>query len=375
VIAENPFFLLWIAAVVVSGWLFPQRWLPAVLASSCGIFLFIYSPWSLVTLAGITLIVGLTIIHGNGHRTVLLGAIAASCLILVAYRAIFQHQGIADQALLLGFAFYILRAIHILLDDYMGRLNRPGWIELVSWLWFLPTLQVGPIHRFQPFQRELQRRRWDSTLFAQGLLRIMWGFFKIIVLANYLVDVKFVYWLNSLDQQGWWFNYLDTLRYGMNLYFKFAGYSDIAIGFSLLLGFRVMENFNFPFLARDISDFWRRWHISLSSWCRDYVYLPVFSITRVPAIAAVATMLVLGLWHELSWRYLLWGLWHGIGIAVCQQWQRSHAAVQVNSGISGKIWAPIALFITLNFVILSFVITSADSIPEMMQRWRTLLSL
>ena len=136
-----------------------------------------------------------------------------------------------------------------------------------------------------------------------------------------------------------------------------------------------MENFNFPFLARDISDFWRRWHISLSSWCRDYVYLPVFSITRIPAIAAIATMLVLGLWHELSWRYLLWGLWHGIGIAVCQQWQRTNTAVLVNSGVSGKIWAPIALFVTLNFVIFSFVITSADSIPEMMQRWRTLLWL
>src|SRR5690606_22484260 len=98
------------------------------------------------------------------------------------------------------------------------------------------------------------------------------------------------------------------------LYFKFSGYSDIAIGVSRLLGFRVMENFHYPFIAQNIGDFWKRWHISLSSWCRDYAYMPVWSRLRNGALAALASMLILGLWHELSWRYLAWGLYHGAGI-------------------------------------------------------------
>lgn len=372
-IAENPGFLLWIATTVGLCWILPGRALPFVLVATCGAYLVAYSPWSLLALAMVTACCGLTLIYGKGRHGYVLASIAFSCALFIAYRAFRPSSGLNEDVALLGFAFYILRAIHILLESYSGRLKTPGWAELICWLWFLPTLQVGPIHRFQPFQRDLVRRRWDADLFAKGLQRILFGFLKIVFLANYLVGRNLSGALNGMDPGSWWYHYLDSLKYGLILYFKFAGYSDIAIGFSLLIGFRVMENFNYPFLAQDISDFWRRWHISLSSWCRDYVYMPVFAMTRIPAVAAVATMLVLGLWHEVSVRYLLWGLWHGVGIAVCQQWQRSSTARVFNSGLLGKIWSPLAAFVTLNFVILSFVITSAASLADMWQRWRVLL--
>ena len=372
---ENPQFLLWVALTVLVSWVMPRRQLPALLSLSCAGFLGIYAPISLLSLTGITLVVGLALINGKGRHGLVLSAIAICGAVFVGYRlwsAAPEELGVIG---LLGFAFYVLRAIHLLLESYSGRLVALSWQELIAYLWFLPTLQVGPIHRFQPFQRDLFRRRWDSEAFSQGLRRILWGYVKIVVLANYLVNNKYASWIGALDPDSWWYHYLDTLQYGLNLYFKFAGYSDIAIGFALMLGFRVMENFNFPYLARDISDFWRRWHISLSSWCRDYVYMPVFSITRVPALAAIATMLVLGLWHELSLRYLLWGIWHGAGIAICQRWQRSEAAQSLNKGPLAAVWAPFAAFVTLNFVILSFVITGAESISAMLDRWQVLLGI
>ena len=260
-IAENPGFLLWMATTVGLCWILPRRALPFVLVATCGAYLAAYSPWSLLALAMVTACCGLTLINGKGRHGYVLASIAFSCALFIAYRAFRPSSGLNEDLALLGFAFYILRAIHILLESYSGRLKTPGWAELICWLWFLPTLQVGPIHRFQPFQRDLVRRRWDADLFANGLQRILFGFLKIVFLANYLVGRNFSGTLNGMDPSSWWYHYLDSLRYGLILYFKFAGYSDIAIGFSLLIGFRVMENFNYPFLAKDISDFWRRWHI------------------------------------------------------------------------------------------------------------------
>lgn len=372
-IVDDPYFLIWIFATVGFCWLLPRQTTHIALAITCALYLSIYSPWSLTMLLLTTCITGLAVITSKGRSAYLISAIVFHCIILLIYRIYVPPAKNIYEVLLLGFAFYTLRNIHLLLESYNGKISTPKWSELVGWLWFLPTLQVGPIHRFQPFQRDLLRRRWDSILFAQGLQRILIGYFKVVVLAKYLVSTKLVQLVDTLDSGSWWFHYCDSLMYGLNLYFKFSGYSDVAIGFSLLLGFRVMENFNFPFIATNISDFWRRWHISLSSWCRDYVYIPVFSIVRIPAIAAIATMLVLGLWHEFSWRYLLWGLWHGVGIAIHQRWQRSDSHSIVQSGIIAYIWRPASVFITLNFVILSFVITSASSIEQIITRWKILL--
>lgn len=374
-IAEEPLFLLWVVLTVAISWAIPNRLIPVSLSLICAAYLGFYSPLSLVALMAVTLVAGLALISFKGRHGFVLSAIVMCCLIFVGYRLSSTTSELLYGVGLLGFAFYILRAIHILVESYTGRLAEPGWRELFVYLWFLPTLQVGPIHRFQPFQRDLFRRRWDSQVFSRGMQRMLWGYAKIVVLANYVVNNKYDAWVSSFHYDSWLYHYLDTLQYGLSLYFTFAGYSDIAIGFALLLGFRIMENFNFPFLAQNISDFWRRWHISLSSWCRDYVYMPVFSLTRVPALAAIATMLVLGLWHELSLRYLLWGIWHGVGIAICQRWQRSETASRLNTGPFAKAWAPLAAFITLNFVILSFVITGADSIAEMRDRWQVLLGM
>lgn len=373
--SEQPIYLLWLVTVVASSWLLPNRFLGGLIAGSCCFFLAIYSPWSLMALSLITLLSGTAIQHTRHYYWSIPLVITVCIFILLLYRLLNQNTDILVNVTLLGMAFYVLRATHLLFECYAGRQEKVTWSQLIIWLWFLPTLQVGPIHRFRPFHQDLLRRRWDNELFTSGLERLVFGFLKVIVFGNYLMAVKYNQWLEQFPSDSWWYHYLDSAGYGLHLYFKFAGYSDIAIGFALLLGFRISDNFNFPFMATDISDFWRRWHITLSSWCRDYVYLPVIAFSRQPAIAAIASMLVLGVWHELSIQYLLWGVWHGVGIAIYQAWSTTNLQSALNTGWISKIWLPISGFITLNFVIFSFNFTSTASFVESVERWKILLGI
>lgn len=339
------------------------------------VFLAYFSPGSIIVLSIVTGLTGIAVIAFRGSQAALIISLCICVLVFLGYRV--ASEGVLDSqdVTFLGLAFYMLRVIHLLVESYKGSVVALNWRELMAWLWFLPTLQVGPIHRFAPFQRDLARRRWDSELFALGLRRMVLGYAKLVILGLYLIDDRLMSWVGSLSGDSWGFHYFSLVRYGASLYFKFAGYSDIAIGFALLLGFRVMENFNFPFLARDISDFWRRWHISLSSWCREYVYMPAISITRSPFLAAVASMLVLGLWHELSWRYLLWGAWHGVGIAGCHFWKKtSFRNAILASPVSGW-WSVFSWLLTLHFVIASFALTSAASLSETLGYLKVLIGV
>lgn len=365
----------WIAGTVTGGWLLARRWQPIWVIGCTTIFLFIYAPYSGIAMFGLTILSGVAAITFQARTFVLLGAIATCLIALFAYRFINASRSGADEILLLGFAFYVLRAIHFLLDCYSGKIRATQWKELIAWFWFLPTLQVGPIHRFSSFSRDLTRRRWDGELFYAGLQRILFGYAKLVILGNYLVGEKLTAWIATLEQNSWSYHYFDTIRYGSQLYLRFAGYSDIAIGFALLLGFRVMENFHFPFLATDIVDFWRRWHISLSTWCRDYVYVPVLAVIRIPALAAISSMVFLGVWHELSLRYLFWGLWHGLGIALCHRWKQSNAGINLSNSRWKLLWNPIALLLTQHFVLMSFTLTSLGSLEEAAERWRILLGM
>ena len=211
-------------------------------------------------------------------------------------------------------------------------------------------------------------------MFSLGMERILYGYVKIVFIANFLVNRELADFILVNPGMGdALVEYLLCLKYGLNLYFQFAGYSDIAIGFALLLGFRVEENFHFPFLAVNINDFWKRWHMTLSSWCRDYIYISIRAFRGNAALAVILAMLVLGIWHELSWRYIIWGLYHGVGIALWQgfQWMKSRFSHPFagNMGMPGTL---LAWLLTMNFVILGFAITRA---PDLESAWRALRTI
>jgi alginate O-acetyltransferase complex protein AlgI len=265
--------------------------------------------------------------------------------------------------------------MHYALERYKGTLDKHGFKEFLGYLFFLPTIVIGPINRFGPFLRDVRRQRWDGSLMSEGLERILYGYVKITVLGNFLVASQLGGWIETLRPDhpvlG---EYLGVVRYGLNSYLQFAGFSDVAIGFALLLGYRVIENFDWPYLRTNISAFWRSWHISLTSWCRDYVYGSVFAVSRSPALGALATLVVVGLWHEISVRYLLWGVYHGVGLIVWQRFQDLKRYLPtVTHPLGRRAIDGLSILLTVHFVWFSFVLVSQPTLAMAWQVYRTIL--
>ncbi|MDQ0465753.1 alginate O-acetyltransferase complex protein AlgI [Caulobacter ginsengisoli] len=349
----------WLCAITALAWLVPARWQPLVVGLGGGGLLAWYAPASLAVLGAGTVVsfsvARLTRLRSVGVSLTIAGLAAAYAALLWGSR---QASGLS-LILPLGMAYYVLRTVHYLVEANLGRL-RPHSLADYATYQFLPSaLFFGPIHRFDEFQRDLARRRWDNAVFSRGLGRILAGAGKIVVIGNFILVERLGYSAQTDPLGG---GALDIYRHGLlswaNLYFQFSGYSDIGIGFAALMGFRLRENFDWPFLARNIGDFWRRWHISLSTWCRDYVYAPAMARTRSHLLAITASMLVLGLWHAISLHYLLWGLYHALGLSI---WRRFTALAPAMGRLPAPIrhtWTAFAVFLTLNFVVLSFTVTT-----------------
>jgi len=358
--------LAWIAATVALYWCAPRPWQPYVAAASTALLLGVFSPVSLAVLSFFTALAYIPVRYGRQWAA---GALASGGAVLAIFVWFKSGMGLGGPLVPMGFGFYTLRALHYTLDSIKRTLPPHTFGQFLSYMFFLPTIMTGPINRFQDFHRDLSRRRFDSALFSKGCERMLYGYAKIVILAAYEVSHILALRVKALEGTNEPLAaYLDCVRYGLNLYFQFSGYSDIAIGFAMLLGFRVAENFNYPFLARNIGDFWKRWHITLSSWCRDYVYMFALSAGRRPWLAVLSSMLILGIWHELSIRYLAWGIYHGAGIAVWQGFQKAKANMPGLSFPGGRLVTEGASYLlTINFVILGFAITKEPDLQSGLQ--------
>jgi alginate O-acetyltransferase complex protein AlgI len=195
------------------------------------------------------------------------------------------------------------------------------------------------------------------------------------VVAVSLKKVKFSLFIGSLDDAPLALvYYLEVVRGGLNIYFQFSGFADVAIGFSLLLGYRVMENFNWPYLQKNIAAFWRCWHISLTSWCRDYVYLPTLGVTRNPIIASYSTFMVIGLWHEISLRYVLWALYHATGVLIWRGFQRLKRRLRlprIRGGAVQTLVDGISILSTVHFVWFGLVIVRQPKLSQAGEVFKT----
>lgn len=277
----------------------------------------------------------------------------------------------------IGLSYFLVRQIHLLFEAYKDNLEEIKLTEFLSYAGFFPAFFTGPIHRLPEFMRDLKQGSFNAENLSAGLERILYGYVKVVVLANYLVMDFFAFRLNSIElTHPGLFEYLDCVRYGANLYFQFAGYTDIAIGVSLIAGFKLRENFNFPFVAQNINDFWKRWHISLSDWCKDYVFKPVFAKTRIFGLSILLTMLAIGVWHEFSGRYVLWALYHGFGIALWKVFEKNKKfRFGENQPFLKVLSTLLSVFVTLNFVILSFCITKEESVSAGVDAFKKIMGL
>lgn len=312
-----PAFQTFIALSVICvplAWLAPQRLAFDVIAVWTLLCLGAMSPATAIWVGVIVLLLP-SLFRFCGPRRGL--ATGLGCVLLIAF---FVFSRVSAQITTfdwswVGGAFFTLRALHILLDWWMGKIDRLSYSDCARYFFFLPTLAAGPINRLAHFQHQLRRRRWDKPMFFTGAERLLLGLVWFYVVAGWICDELETLAqapLSSLpsffDQWGM------SALYWVELFFAFSGTSHIALGVCLMIGLKLEENFNRPWAANGLIEFWTRWHMTLTNWVRDYVFVPVSALTRSPVLALCLAMLVVGLWHEFSTYYVLWSFWQSLGI-------------------------------------------------------------
>jgi len=365
----------WMVGTFSLYWLTPSRWRQSVLIALSLIFMASISPISAAILCVFAAITWLTVRSEAPSGKLVAAVTIAFVAVLATFKL--QARGQSIEAIIshglipLGLSYYTFRCLHLIFERYLGRFREVRLSEVIGYLFFLPTIVVGPIHRFGDYQRDLYRVRLESGNLWRGLERILYGYVKIGWFGDHLINGLLGNYVSKLPPENASLAaYLWIIQGGLNLYFQFSGYADIAIGFSRLLGFRVIENFNWPYLQRNLSDFWRSWHISLTSWCRDYIYTSVVSRSRSPALGAMATLLAVGLWHEISLRFVCWGLFHGFGLVVWQRFQSAKPHLpQVKSRVLRLAWRIFSTVFTAHYVWFGFAIVRKHSLQDVLHVW------
>lgn len=215
----------------------------------------------------------------------------------------------------LGISFYIFQSISYLIDVYRDpKLSQKNPINLGLYISLFPQLVAGPIVRYHDVMDQIQNRRVRLDGFVTGVERFTIGLAKKLLIANTMGSTAdSIFALNAADL-SWSVAWLGIICYTAQIYFDFSGYSDMAIGLGRMFGFEFLENFNYPYISKSITEFWRRWHMSLSNWFRDYLYIPLGG-NRVSPMRMYGNLtivfLLCGLWHGASWNFVIWGLFHG----------------------------------------------------------------
>lgn len=225
-----------------------------------------------------------------------------------------------DIILPVGISFYTFQSISYVVDVYKGKIPpTESWLDYIFFLSFFPALVAGPIVRADYFLPQLQQnRRASSDEIWGGLFLIICGILKKAVIADYIAQYNDLIFNDPALYTGVQ-TLMGVLGYTMQIYCDFSGYSDMAIGLALIMGFKLGINFDSPYQSRNLTEFWRKWHISLSSWLRDYLYIPLGGNrkgTLRTYINNFLTMLIGGLWHGAAWKFVFWGAMHGVGLAV-----------------------------------------------------------
>ncbi len=217
-------------------------------------------------------------------------------------------------ALPIGISFYSFQIISYLFDVYRGRIPVEGnLIDFATYVVMFPQLIAGPIVRFQDIQSELKAREISLSKVAEGVERFCCGLGKKVLIADVLGEL--VIKIDAVEEKHLLFYWVVAIVYTLQIYYDFSGYSDMAIGLGRMLGFHFPENFDYPYISKSITEFWRRWHMTLGGWFRDYVYIPLGGSHvgfRRWIVNVFVVWLLSGLWHGASWNYVLWGLYYGI---------------------------------------------------------------
>ena len=268
-------------------------------------------------------------------------------------------------ALPIGISFYTFQIISYVVDVYRGKVKaQKSFLKLATYVSLFPQLIAGPIVRYETIEKELDSRTSNFENFAYGVRRFVIGLGKKVLIANMLGELCDVF--STTNEKSIIFYWIFAISYSLQIYFDFSAYSDMAIGLGRMFGFHFLENFNYPYISKSITEFWRRWHMSLSSWFRDYVYIPLGG-NRKGTIILVRNIFIVwaltGIWHGASWNFVVWGLLFGIMLIIEKLFLTKH--LEKMPSILQRIYV-------LFTVMISFIIFNANSIGE---AWNNIIGL
>ena len=259
-------------------------------------------------------------------------ALAGSVVITLSFLAVFKYLGFFNQNLNqifgaelptqifnlpIGISFYTFQAITYVVDVYRGKAQvQRSYANLLLYVALFPQLIAGPIVRYTDIAAQLENREMTLPGFSKGITRFVTGLGKKVLLANIAGQVATSLIGGDLSKASVLGAWLGIFAYTFQIYFDFSGYSDMAIGLGHMFGFTYVENFNYPYISKSITEFWRRWHISLSTFFRDYVYIPLGGNRRQQLRNMFIVWALTGLWHGASWNFVLWGLYYYVFLAI-----------------------------------------------------------
>ena len=258
-------------------------------------------------------------------------------------------------ALPIGIRFYTFQIISYTVDVYRGEPAQKNLIHLAAYVAMFPQLIAGPIVLYSDIAQQLEHRSHSTALAAEGVRRFLIGLGKKILIANQLGELCSVF--RASDEKSVLFYWLYAVAFALHIYFDFSGYSDMAIGLGKVFGFHFLENFNYPYISASITEFWRRWHMSLGTWFRDYVYIPLGG-NRVGRARQLLNILVVwmltGFWHGAAWNFVVWGLMFAVLLIMEKLWLLKPLSK----------CRPLAHLYVVFFVVISFVIFNAENMGQ-----------
>lgn len=396
-------YLIFFPLVLAVVWLSPKSWRPFLLLVASYIF---YMSWIpvygllIAALTAINYVLALAMGHWRRHaKALLLCGVVANLGALCYYKytefflsniqdaskwvAQFTHQSgtispiVANVILPLGISFFAFEFIHYLVDVYRGGTPVKGPVNFALFAAFFPSQLAGPIKRYQDFIAQLlQQKPFTLAQFNDGFGLFLQGLFKKVALADnlgVLVNSGFAQTSNLGTTDAW----TCVVGFTIQVYFDFSGYTDMGRGSAKMLGFELPDNFNFPYLATSLRDIWKRWHISLSSWLRDYLYIPLGGNGDRNFIKfrnLFLTMLLGGLWHGAAWHFVVWGALHGLGLIVNHSYddiaRKSPSLMRFHATSLGIVLSTV---LTMSFFAFAIIFFRSDDVPAALSVIKTML--
>ena len=331
-------------------------------------------PKMVVLMVLVTLIAygsGFAIVHFETRPRAKKAVLIASIVVILGNLVVFKYLnflcrtfaflGLSDPgiALPIGISFYTFQILSYVIDLYRGKIQlQRNFFYLLMYVSFFPQLIAGPIVRYETVEQEIRERSVTMDDLAHGFRRFVVGLAKKLLLANQVAQVATIVYNGDPANYGSLMYWLAAIAYTLQIYFDFSGYSDMAIGIGEFFGITLPENFEYPYLACSVGEYWRRWHISLSSWFRDYVYIPLGGSRcrlRRTCLNLLIVFALTGLWHGAAWQYVVFGLLHGI--ILCMERLGLRRALEQLPRLFRHLYTVVLLWLTL-------VIFGAPGLPE-----------